>query len=340
MHNHSQHLLTVTSYTDQVCNIAERLGFWPADSVVAIWRKGESELLVQRVDIPDPGWSALVSDSAWWTEFARPGNLHDATSVGLLVVDPPLYSDSSDLREMWLTTLSDQLVRKARECLNQSGITVEEVVLVHESTLTCVDCTPSCELHRVSTQSMPSTIDLSRADAAAAVAFAPERGLSLQIQQWAESRLQVDSSTWCIDELNFLENVLVQPPPLSDSLIARCAQALAVVSARDTLLWDIAAGDIASEASARFLCSMLPSLHGPVGAPVATVAGICWWLSGNGAKANLCLHRAHECQSDDPLALLVAAAVGAGLPPSIWVESVLELHRDECLRGGELAESK
>ncbi len=339
MPNHSQHLITVTSYADQVCTIAERLGFWPAESVVAVWRKSQRELLVQRVDIPDPGWSVLISDSAWWTEFARPGNLHDATSVGLLLVDPPLYSDSSDLREMWLTTLSDQLLKKACESLNQFGITVDEVLLVHKSTVTSEDCTSSCDMHRVSAQLIPSASELSRADAAATLAFAPERGLSLQIQQWAESRLQADSSTWCIDELNFLENVFVQPPPLSDSLIARCAQALAVVSVRDTLLWDIAAGDIASVASAHFLSSMLPSLHGPVGAPVATVAGICWWMSGNGAKANLCLHRAHECQPDYPLALLVAAAVGVGLPPSIWVESVLELHRDECLRRGELAES-
>lgn len=339
MHIHSRHLLKVTTYTDQIFSIAERLGFWPADSVVAIWRKGEGELLVQRVDIPDPGWSALVSDSAWWNEFVRPGIQHGATSVQLLVVNPPAPLDSSDLKDTWLTTLRDTVVKNACECLNETGITVDELVLVHESSLTCMDCAPSCEVHPVSPQLIPSTIELSRADAAASLAFAPERGLSLQIQQWAESRSQADSLTWCIDELNFLENVISQGTLLSDSLIARCAQALSVVSVRDILLWDISAGDLESMTSAHFLSSMLPSLHGPLGAPVATVAGICWWVSGNGAKANLCLQRAQECQPEYPLALLLAAAVGAGVPPSIWVESVLELRREECLRGGELAES-
>ena len=68
-------------------------------------------------------------------------------------------------------------------------------------------------------------------------------------------------------------------------------------------------------------------------APAATTLAIVHWMGGDGARASVALDRA---LADDPgysLGVMVHTALGSGLPPQAWRESMASLSRDECRYG-------
>jgi hypothetical protein len=110
--------------------------------------------------------------------------------------------------------------------------------------------------------------------------------------------------------------------------------ALDDVWARDALIWYLARLD---PVRSRYVAELLRSIlrAAPTGhvAPIATLAAIAAWLSGDGARALVALERGLSAESQYRLASMVHAAVCAGLPPSKWREMVLQIPRDEIGMG-------
>ena len=66
---------------------------------------------------------------------------------------------------------------------------------------------------------------------------------------------------------------------------------------------------------------------------LATVLAGCAWLDGNGALASVALNRALDVDPSYSLARLLNRAITAGVPPSVWSDSLEAVSYEECLAG-------
>lgn len=108
---------------------------------------------------------------------------------------------------------------------------------------------------------------------------------------------------------------------------------LADIRVRDTVLWEMASGEQSRRQMIGGLTACLRSAPEGRIAPVATVLAVQHWTSGDGARANACLDRAHGDDPDYSLAAMVATAVGSAMPPSAWTDVMAQLDRDTCRFG-------
>ncbi|MHB1164527.1 MAG: DUF4192 domain-containing protein [Candidatus Nanopelagicales bacterium] len=121
--------------------------------------------------------------------------------------------------------------------------------------------------------------------------------------------------------------------PAGTPELARVAVGLGDIRVRDTVLWDLMQPTADTSAAIAGLASTVR--HAPEGhvAPAATVLAICHWTTGDGARADAALQRAHDDDPDYSLAALVRTSLGAGLPPQSWRDALAGLTRDTCRHG-------
>ncbi len=116
--------------------------------------------------------------------------------------------------------------------------------------------------------------------------------------------------------------------------ITRISAALHNVKVRDVVLYDLTGVDQATghvvNANLRVIAANTPDAFA---APVATTLAINEWLAGDGARANMALDRALGSNRDYTLAQLIHAAVGNGLPPQWWQQTMGRMTRAECATG-------
>ncbi len=316
----NQHEKDIQESVSNFEQIVERFGFWPQDSVIARWLKAGEEIYVQRMDLPsDP------QGDQWLGGFLNPIRLHEPTSV-----------------EIWITTAdqrrdSKTLLDLIYGGINQLDVQSIDIVQINSERIKLGSCTGCISTHSWNSSPQLQGIATSRSALAHEFAYQPEIGISKAISEDAGRNLQQESATWREGEVTFLHQCLADHKLLTDSLIARVSRAFTVIRVRDAFLWDLAAGKVDSESAAAFFSEMLPHVPGKLAVPLATVAGTCWWVAGNGAKANMCVERADASSTGYALKSLLQAALSAGLPPQFWTESVLELTRSECLHGGKVA---
>jgi hypothetical protein len=316
----NQHKSDVQESVSHFKKIVERFGFWPENSVVARWLMEEEEIFVQRMDLPPD----LQSDD-WLGDFIQPIQFHHPTSVEIWITCADCNDDSDGLLDLIYNGISQIEVHG----IGAAQITAKEVKL-----RSCGECISA---HNWNSTSLLGEIAASRSTLAHEFAYQPEMGISKIVSDHASLNLHQESARWREGEVVFLHQCLADQKPVTDSLIARISKAFTVIGVRDAFLWDLAAGKVDSASAAVFLSGMLPHLSGDIAVPLATVAGTCWWVAGNGAKANMCVDRDQDSASGYALRTLLQAALRAGLPPQFWIESVLELTRTECLHGGKVA---
>ena len=316
----NQHESDIQESISHFKKIVERFGFWPENSVIARWLIEEEEIFVQRMDLP----SDLQSDE-WLEGFIQPIQFHDPTSVEIWITCAECNGDSDGLLDLIYNGISK---------IEMHGIDVAQITAKNIKLRSCGEC---ISVHSWNSTSLLQEIAASRSTLEHEFAYQPEIGISKIISEHASLNLHQESARWREEEVVFLHQCLADQKPVTDYLIARISKAFTVTGVRDAFLWDLAAGKVDSASAAEFLSGMLPHLAGDVAVPLATVAGTCWWVSGNGAKANMCVDRDQGSASGYALRTLLQAALRAGLPPQFWIESVLELTRTECLHGGKVA---
>jgi Domain of unknown function (DUF4192) len=301
--------------------IVSRLGFWPLHSVVAQWFVQTNEIFVQRMDYPSEVSNSNSSSHDWLEEFLNPIRGYRPTSVEIWVSRPSTDTDFS------------QFLKAINEAVVELGISIISVSMVSPSHMRSIACSDCIGGHAWSPNLNLVSLAGSRAELESEFSYRPECGLSSKVVSIASQHSESGTNEWRDHEVVFLHQVVNTQEALTDSLIARVCTAFQDVRVRDTFLWDLAAGHTHSRSAAARLSLMLQHVTGDLVVPIATVAGICWWVSGNGAKANMCLDRANEGTHGYGLATLLHAALTAGLPPQFWVDSVMELNRHDCLHG-------
>ena len=322
--NITHHEINIQESIGRFEHIVGRFGFWPTNSLIAQWFQHETEILVQRIDLPQD-YSLVGSLDEWCDAFLAPINLHSPTGVEIWITPT-----ARDRETHSLLSLIKSRVELAR--MSDFGFS-----RIDPNCIVLRSCTQCCSAHSWTPSPHLLRLADSRSVLANEFAYHPEVGISEKVFLSARQNIQRKSAKWRAMEVAFLHQTLGHKSPLTDSTIARIAQAFTVIGVRDTFLWDLAAQKIDSTATAEQLSAMLPHVTGDLVTPIATVAGTCWWLSGNGAKANMCADRALEGSHGYALTSLLQAALRAGLPPRFWVEGVLELSRSECLHGGKVA---
>lgn len=122
--------------------------------------------------------------------------------------------------------------------------------------------------------------------------------------------------------------------PDDDELLADLLLALGDLRVRDSLLWHLAHAEpgalLRAATDLRRAVRRVP--EGAVAA-IATLAAVCSWLTGDGARTRLLLERA---LADDPaysLARLLEHSVEAMLSPAAWAESLRSVPLEKCRYG-------
>ena len=312
------------------------LGFWPQESLIAIWIEDDHVALTQRVDLPvglDPDECGRFA--AWFVDLA-----HHAKPTGALIV--VVSAEPSRCRE---------LARAVGDEVDDRGLDLLDVLWsdadAYGSLLCDGECCPSAgrtvraELREdiaaafaVRDQGPLS----SRADLVACVerldraveALMP--GLAACEQEIAVLDAKGFAS-WRREQVPMVGRALDAGHAITASDMVTISAGLADVQVRDVVMWHLARGTDIRDAVDALTHTLRAAPDGYV-APVATCLAMAAWFCGNGALAVTALERALLDDPDYSLAQLAATAIGSGLPPNGW-RQVLASMTEEELRIGE-----
>lgn len=306
------------------------LGFHPSESAVLVWLRSGRIALTQRLDLPPcaealPAWSAAV-----WAHHAA-----DISDHVVLVVVSAAEADPA-------------VVAAVVDVAEERGVGMRDVLRLHDGrwwSLLCSDpdCCPAdgrpidagaraavgaefTYQGRVPLADRGDLVEQFASDAAAAVGVA-EHLVSARVRRGGIER-------WRDRRLRRIESLLASDAPLDDVALAEVLTGLADVRVRDTVLWEAGrwSADAVAHALERIAAAVRAAPPGTA-APVATVAGLLAWMCGDGARALTCLERATADDADYSLALLLSAALHAGMSPDAWREGMQVLTRADCRYG-------
>ncbi len=294
--------------------LTKSFGFYPENSLIIRWLKHNEVVLVQRCDI-----AAFLSPQglapADLEIFIEPGQAYGAEEAALVVCLEHLNIRVHAAIEI----IELELVN--------ANITMGDVFIAVGQRMYSRDCLGNCDSHVI-----PIDTGIKRVDRAFDCAINPAQ--LIQATDFPELPEPNELSVWREIESQFAQDLMkVADDSFQVSELARLAVALGDIRVRDSILWDMANGNYDRSAVAKKLTHGLPQLEATHGGPMATAAAICWWLTGNGAMANLCLDRAFQDAPEYSLAAMVRAALNHALPPEFWLESINELTRQQCLAG-------
>jgi len=293
-------------------------GFYPENSLIIRWLKHEEVVLVQRCDIA----AFMTPQNLGQLDleiYLEPGRAYSAEKAALVVC---LESMDSQI---------NAVIDAIESAIVNVGIRLGDVVIAVGQRLYSRECIGTCDAHFT-----PLETGVKRSDRA--IECASSAAQLIQDKEFPGMPAPLELMAWRQIESEFVHELIKQT---DDSFqvpdLARLTVALGDVRVRDSILWDMANGAYDRGSLAKKLTQGLPQLKATHGAPIATVAAICWWLNGNGAMANLCLDRALVDAPDYSLAAMVRGALAHALPPEFWLESIDELTREQCLAGLDVA---
>jgi hypothetical protein len=301
-----------------VAALPHLLGFQPKKSLVFVWFSGDRIVLTQRIDIA--ALEHLLADPHALTEPAR-----HVESAQVLVTCFPSGT--------WVE--GSQLLGFVPN-LAAHGISVLDVLIVDSDSWRSVMCRDHC-----CTQG-PRPIEADVRDRVAAdfildgVVVLGDRDQLLDEVARDDELVARVRDNWILD---------ADYPDLVRRCIRRWQQTngrirnrdlvahLAVlqdVPARDVLIWHLAQLEPTRLRYAAELFRMAvraaPDLHVT---PIATLAGIAAWLTGDGARALVALDRGLAADPHYVLAHMVQTAISAGIPPSQWRAMVQQVPVDQ-----------
>lgn len=306
------------------------LGFHPQESVVAVWLRDGRLLLTQRIDLPGADTPLPAWVQALWGHAAA----RAADELVLVAVSGH--------------PLPVPVIEAATEPAPAAGVRLRDVLRVQGDrwwSLLCEDATCCPPEGRRIRQAAADAVAAeftgrgrapmpARTDLVAQLAHDAGWSADVAARITAPPRGRGEREAWRDRMLARLLDLLSRAEPLDADAVADVASGLADIRVRDTLLWDATrwAEDDACRALDRLLECVRATPIGTV-APVATCAALVAWLLGDGARAQVALDRAQAADAGYSLALLLAASLRAGLPPSAWREAMGSLDRSACRHG-------
>jgi hypothetical protein len=312
------HDLCMQAAAKTLSELNDSFGFYPENSLIIRWLMQDEVVLTQRCDI-----AAFVSPEGLSQSdleiYLEPGRSYNAEKAVIVVC---------------LDNLNPQIhhaIDTVEFAMEHANISVAQVFIVVGQRIFSRDCHEDCQPHLT-----PIDMRVSRLDREEQCASNSEQ--LIDAKEFPELPKPERLIAWRSKESEFVKDVMGRAgDPVVVAEIARLIVALGDIRVRDSVLWDMANGAFDRRLLAKSLTELLPKLDVERGAPIATVAAICWWLNGNGAMANLCINRAVTDAPGYSLAIMVRAALEHALPPSLWLESVKELTREQCLTGLDVA---
>ncbi len=306
---------TLSGPADLAASIPHLLGFHPSDSFVFVWLSQDRIVLTQRID------ATALKDV-----LTNPMLLFESAGhVDATVVLITYFPSDPDVEPNDLIDLA--------AAFGSAGVHVLDALLIGRDWWRSVLCTEDCctrgprdldaaVLDRVAADFILDGVAVLSDREQLVSEVASEPSLAAQVSdQWIREPDYPALVSECVAVWRRIE-------PRSSMHMREAVVhlvALEKVAARDALIWYLAQLDfIRLRYTGDLLRNVLRAApHGHV-APIATLAGIAAWLSGDGARALMSLDRG---LSDDPqyrLALMLQAALSAGLPPSKWREMMLQ----------------
>jgi hypothetical protein len=312
------------STDDLLAAVPYLLGFHPRNSLVLVWVRDSLVVVTQRIDLAESQSQSLIGQEL--AETAKPSNVREVIVVA------------------FTSTFDDAQAASLREVvqgLRSSGATVLEAVHCHEgewsSVLQGSEGTPRVPV-RADTGRIAADFALHGrwvyADRSLLVAeFAADPTLvRLVADEMSTAPLQGPEGG-----AEFLADcwTLWQTPLQSDvdpGEVARYLHLIHDIGLRDTLIWMLArCRDDELAHAAAWMRRALQGATEQFVAPAATMSALASWLCGDGARALSGLARASEADSSYTLALLLSRALGSGMPPGDWRESVTRLTLQDCI---------
>lgn len=301
--------LTLRSPADFVAAIPYLLGFHPEQSLVFVWLHDDQIVLTQRID-------AIAIDELLKHPrlVLEPGQRVAASEVVVTCYSGPAPSQS----------LSDRVLDLV-PALEAGDVRVLDVLLAGPDWWRSVICREHC------CTAGPRRLESGDRDRVA-TAFIADGVAVLDNREQLAQELAPDAA--------LIARVTSDLPhdPDYPKLVRRCltrwraesrrvrfrdlvqhVAAARNIGARDALAWHLAQ---LSRDQLRPVGELLRQTvcAAPAGyvAPVATLAGLAAWLTGDGARALTALDRGLTDDPDYRLAVMVHAAISAGLPPGQW----------------------
>jgi hypothetical protein len=319
--NETRATLRLRSPADLLAAVPYLLGFHPSDSIVVLALRGSRTVFHVRADAPPAG-----ADAAGLDELAR----HVATVVlrqrptGALVVG---YGAADRI---------DPVLGCTRRALERAGVHLVEVLRADKGRFWSYLCTDA-----VCCPAEGTLFDVSSSPVAAAATYAgcvalPDRAaLETSVAPIHDPAMEAAVSE-CASDLKVLRRGSSRRwrsvarralgealeryaigGRLADEELARLAVLVNHIAARDDAWQKMLAGPPRDEHVAlwRDAIRRLPDRY--VAAP-ATLLALAAWRTGDGALAWVAVDRALAADPSYSMALLVAQALQAGVPPSIF----------------------
>ena len=325
------------------CAIPHLLGFRPEQSAVLLWMDGSQLILTQRVDLP-PKRATAQEMRIWAAGLWQHEGAADAESVVVVLTTNSL--DESSLLSANLT--AEALIHQAEVF----GTTVQELLHVAEDRwrrlLGRRGSEPSSDEGRID--------PLLRSRVAAQFAAGKDGPLASR-DRLVASMDPVPSDVEAVKATGILQGesrsrgprrerwrdvmiaglvdwVSAVDPAADPKRTAHMLLSLRDIRVRDTFLWEIArlAPDDLGTVIARLTVLVRSAPPGDA-APVATCLGLTLWLTGDGARANVAVHRALLEAPRYSLAGMLDEALARGFAPRNWAAIMRELRRETCRYG-------
>jgi len=331
--DHGEHIDQATA---EFASLVGRLGFCPRESVLFTWLRSGSEVLVQRVDL-DVDLDVGMDFNRWLESVLAPVEAYEPQEVRLSVV----CSESGFNKAATIQMMEACLLEKGISVSSGTSVCALELTdgsVVHGVWTT--ECSECCEDWHVATEFASDGIHMlrSREELTEQFSYQVTRAINPELIKKVMGRQVAAKDRWRTNQLRLIVKCIQSEADTSDLVATRMAYALSDVRVRDTLLWDLASGSLDAHIVLERLTGLIPRLTGEWVAGFICVAAVAAWLQGNGVTANMCVDRALEEAPDNNLANLLRVSLNNGISPQLWVESVLELSREECRYGVPLAQ--
>lgn len=303
---------------DLVANVPYLVGFYPNESIVAVWLKDGHVLVTQRADI-EPSLNNPI-------EFISPILKHDPDEVVVIG-----YGDASSTELL-------EFVATAR--LHAPELTIRDVLWVRDGRWGSFMCTdPDC------CPPEGKEIDPGLASELIVLGSAPvadRESIKAELEPQGTVRMKAVPKTklehWRDQSIEAFQTVVSTwgegYSPDDVGVLRQIGRALHDIRVRDTILWDVNKMTVEEKNAAYdVIRSICVAMHPNDAAPACSLAAVCAWTTGDGARANVALDFSYAADPEYSLAVLLRTSLDAGLPPAAWSDSMASLSRADVRHG-------
>lgn len=330
--------LVLSSPDAAIAAVPHILGFAPRESLVLIWSTEERLLLTQRMDAPERDASDDVQPG-WIDEAVRHGTAAGASLA--IVIAFRVRGDAPDLP-------GRPAIDALEARLAEDGIDLLDALLVDAQVDASGDTGIRWWSYRCDGPCCPPAgrpLDPAVAEAVAAAyvmqgsaPFPSREALAASLESDPDSAVAAIGRPTA-EAIEPWRDVMLAGPiarllddTTADEDDGLLLGALQDVRVRDSFIWELAHRDDRRRLLGRLARLLRAARPGHVAA-IATVTAVAAWLCGDGARAVIAVERALADDPDYTLALLLAASLRLGLPPSSWLASMERLTLQECRHG-------